>query len=330
MLGGLAMKWRWREARKAAGKPSDRPNLVMGSNVQVVWEKFCRYFDVEMRLVDVDDQTWHLMPDPAVAACDENTIGVIAVLGSTYDGSYEPVADIAAALDEFERTSGLDIPMHVDGASGGFIAPFIDPELVWDFRLPRVVSINTSGHKFGLVYPGVGWVVWRSKEFLPEDLIFHVAYLGGDMPTLALNFSRPGAQIVAQYYNFIRLGHEGYRAVQQACRDVAMHISSTIAALGPFELVSDGSELPVVAFRMKEGSAYTVYDVSDRLRMHGWTVPAYPMPPAVEDVHVLRVVIRNGMSMDMAEMLLSDLAREIDILDSVGSPGTPDLKQFSH
>ena len=208
MLGGLALKRRWQQRRKAEGKPADKPNLVMGINVQVCWDKFANYWDVEMRLVPMEGDRYHLSPEEAVKLCDENTIGVVAMLGSTFDGSYEQVKEISEPLDDLQERTGLDIPMHVDGASGGFIAPFLDPDLEWDFRLPRVQSINASGHKYGLVYPGVGWAIWRDAEALPEDLIFWVNYLGDDMPTFALNFSRPGAQVVAQYYNFLRLGFE--------------------------------------------------------------------------------------------------------------------------
>ena len=238
MLGGLALLWRWRARQDSSAA---RPNLVMGANVQVCWEKFCRYWQVEPRLVPLEPGRLHLTAPEAVARCDENTIGVVAVLGSTLDGSYEPVAEIAAALDDHQRATGLDIPIHVDGASGGFVAPFLAPDLEWDFRLPRVASINTSGHKYGLVYPGVGWIVWRSAAALPDDLIFNVNYLGGQMPTFALNFSRPGSQVAAQYYNFLRLGMAGYRDVQLACQDVAKHLAAQIAAIGPFELLSDGS-----------------------------------------------------------------------------------------
>lgn len=332
MLGGLALKWRWRDRMREQGKSTERPNLVMGSNVQVVWEKFCRYFDVEMRLVDVEEGIWHLEPEAAAAACDENTIGVVAVLGSTYDGSYEPVAEIAAALDALQQRTGLDVPMHVDGASGGFVAPFIDPELEWDFRIDRVMSINASGHKYGLVYPGVGWAVWRDKEQLPEDLIFRVAYLGGDMPTFGLNFSRPGAQVVAQYYNFLRLGFDGFAAMQQALRDIALHISERAAAREEIDVIADGSALPVVTFRLTnaESRNYTVYDLSERLRIHGWTVPAYPMPPSVEDVHVLRVVVRNGMSLDLAMSLMDDVEHELDLLEQHGALKTPKPVAFHH
>ena len=323
MLGGLALKWRWRERARAAGRPADRPNLVMGSNVQVCWEKFCRYWDVEPRLVPIDAANTHLTAEQAVASCDENTIGVVAILGSTFDGTYEPVQRISAALDQLEADRGFDVPIHVDGASGGFVAPFIDPDLHWDFRVPRVRSINASGHKYGLVYPGVGWIIWRDEHDLPRDLVFDVDYLGGRMPTFALNFSRPGAQVVAQYYNFLRLGFDGYREVQQACRDTAMWLAAEFARLGPFELLSDGSELPVFAVRLRSGiDRYSVYDISDRLRMSGWLVPAYRMPPGIADMSVLRVVVRNGFGRDLATMLVADLTRELEYLEAHG--GQPD------
>jgi glutamate decarboxylase len=333
MLAGMALKWRWRDRQRAAGGPTDRPNLVMGANVQVCWEKFCRYWDVEARLVPMEGDTYHLTPEPAVAACDENTIGVVAVLGSTFDGSYEPVADICSALDRLEAGGGPAVPVHVDGASGGFIAPFIDPELVWDFRLARVQSINASGHKYGLVYPGVGWVVWRNPDALPEDLVFNVNYLGGNMPTFALNFSRPGNQVAAQYYNFLRLGFDGYRRVQQTCRDVARYTADAIAALGPFRLLTDGSELPVFAFSLDDGDhPYTVFDVSERLRDRGWLVPAYTFPENREDLAALRIVVRNGMSRDLADLLVADLQRHVDYLDQLPGPlpATPGGEGFRH
>jgi glutamate decarboxylase len=321
MLAGMALKWRWRDRRRAAGAPSDRPNMVMGANVQVCWEKFCRYWEVEMRLVPMEGDVYHLTPGPAVEHCDENTIGVVAVLGSTFDGSYEPIADICAALDRHQAETGLDIPVHVDGASGGFVAPFIDPDLEWDFRLPRVQSINASGHKYGLVYPGVGWVIWRDPDALPEDLVFHVNYLGGDMPTFALNFSRPGNQVAAQYYNFLRLGFEGYRAVQQTSRDVARYTADRIAELGPFRLLTDGSELPVFAFAL-DGTdrPYTVFDISERLRDRGWLVPAYTFPENRQDLAALRIVVRNAFSHDLADLLIADLRRHLDYLDKLPAP----------
>jgi glutamate decarboxylase len=332
MLGGLAMKRRWQQARHAAGKPADRPNIVMGINVQVCWEKFANYFEVEPRLVPMDGDRFHLNGDEAVKLVDENTIGVVAVLGSTFDGSYEPVAEIAAALDALQERTGLDVPIHVDGASGGMIAPFLDPDLAWDFRIPRVASINTSGHKYGLVFPGVGWVIWRDGPSLPEELIYHVNYLGGDMPTFALNFSRPGAQIVAQYYMFLRLGREGYRLVHQVCRDVAGSVAARLAEMGPFELITDGSQLPVVALRVKKGiDNFTVFDVSRRLRERGWQVPAYTFPANREDLAVLRIVVRNGFSHDLAALFLADLERLLPELERQAEPTDKELAvSFRH
>ena len=314
MLAGLALKWRWRARQQAAGQPADRPNMVMGANVQVCWEKFCRYFDVEARLVPVGPDVAYLTAEQVVGHCDADTIGVVAVLGSTYDGSYEPVAEIAAALDALAASGGPDVPLHVDGASGGFVAPFIDPELEWDFRLPRVASINASGHKYGLVYPGVGWVVWRDSECLPDDLVFDVDYLGGHMPTFALNFSRPGAQVVAQYYNLIRLGHDGYRQVQQASRDTARWLADHLEKHGPFSMLSRGEGIPVFAFAVDEGEDFDVYQLSEMLRVHSWLVPAYALPPALDDRSVLRVVVRNGFSRDMAQMFATAVHESVEEL----------------
>ncbi|MGW0914721.1 glutamate decarboxylase [Streptomyces sp. NPDC002784] len=305
MLAGMAFKRRW--SRRNTG---GRPNLVMGVNVQVCWEKFCTFWEVEARPVPMEGGRFHLDPQAAAELCDENTIGVVGILGSTFDGSYEPIAELCAALDALQERTGYDIPVHVDGASGAMVAPFLDEDLVWDFRLPRVASINTSGHKYGLVYPGVGWALWRDKDALPDELVFHVNYLGGDMPTFALNFSRPGAQVVAQYYTFLRLGREGYRAVQQASRDVATRLAGQIEALGDFDLLTRGDQLPVFAFTTApEVTAYDVFDVSRRLRERGWLVPAYTFPPNREDLSVLRVVCRNGFSTDLAALLLDDLQR---------------------
>ncbi|MGW5634036.1 glutamate decarboxylase [Streptomyces sp. NPDC003832] len=316
MLAGMALKRRWSK-RNTGG----RPNLVMGVNVQVCWEKFCNFWEVEARLVPMEGERFHLDPQAAAELCDENTIGVVGVLGSTFDGSYEPIADLCAALDTLQERTGLDVPVHVDGASGAMVAPFLDEDLVWDFRLPRVTSINTSGHKYGLVYPGVGWALWRDREALPEELVFRVNYLGGDMPTFALNFSRPGAQVVAQYYTFIRLGREGYRAVQQTSRDVAGHLAGQIEGLGDFRLLTRGDELPVFAFTTApEVTAYNVFDVSRRLREQGWLVPAYTFPPNREDLSVLRVVCRNGFSTDLAGLLVDDLKQLLPELRRQSGP----------
>src|SRR5690349_7101668 len=308
MLGGMALLWRWRARRTAAGLDAARPNLVMGSNVQVCWEKFCRYWQVEPRYVPMVPDRLHLRGAEAAAQCDENTIGVVAIMGSTMDGSYEPVLEISQALDRLQSEQGHDVPVHVDGASGGFVAPFLQPDLEWDFRVPRVASINASGHKYGLVYPGVGWVVWREAAALPQDLVFKVNYLGGQMPTFALNFSRPGAQVAAQYYNFLRLGFPGYQRVHQTCQDVAVHMSGRIAKMGPFELITEGRELPVFAFKIADPNAsYTVFDLTERLRMRGWLVPAYTFPEDLTDTAVIRVVIRNGFGWDLADAFLTDL-----------------------
>jgi glutamate decarboxylase len=310
MLAGLALKRRWMRRNEDRYPGSARPNLVMGINVQVCWEKFCNFWEVEPRLVPMEGEKYHLDGERAVAMCDENTIGVVAIMGSTMDGSYEPVGEICAALDAFQQRTGLDIPVHVDGASGAMIAPFLDPGLEWDFRQPRVASINTSGHKYGLVYPGVGWALWRDAEALPDELVFKVNYLGGDMPTFALNFSRPGAEVVAQYYNFLRLGRDGYRAVQQATRDVARHLADGIEACGTFRLLTRGDELPVFAFTTTpDVKEFDVFDVSRRLRERGWQVPAYTFPENRTDLAVLRVVCRNGFSEDLADLLLKDMNR---------------------
>lgn len=300
MLAGLAMKRRWQHRRRAASLPTDRPNIVMGINVQVCWEKFANYWDVECRLVPMEGDRFHLTADQVAAHCDENTIGVVAVLGSTFDGSYEPVAEICAALDAVQADRGWDIPVHVDGASGAMIAPFCDPGLEWDFRLPRVASINTSGHKYGLVYPGVGWVLWRDAAALPEDLVFHVNYLGGDMPTFALNFSRPGAQVAAR-----------------------------ISGLGPFRLLTRGDQLPVFAFTVTD-ERFSVFDVSAALRERGWLLPAYTFPADREDLAVLRVVVRNGFTHDLADLLVDDLARCLPVLQGQQQPRHTHSAAFSH
>ncbi len=331
MLGGLALKRLWQQRRAAEGKPADKPNIVMGINVQICWEKFANYWDVEMRLVPMEGNRFTLSPEEAVKLCDENTIGVVAILGSTFDGAYEPVKEICEALDDLQERTGLDIPVHADGASGAFVAPFLDEDLEWDFRLPRVASINASGHKYGLVYPGVGWIVWRDSKALPEDLIFWVNYLGDNMPTFALNFSRPGAQVVAQYYNFLRLGFQGYKAVHGYSRDVATRLSAEIEKLGPFELLTRGDELPVFAFKLRDDvENYTVFDVSGALRERGWQVPAYTFPANRTDLAALRVVVRQGFTHDLADMLLADLNRVLPRLQSQPTPVHTEAESSFH
>ncbi|MBI4707839.1 MAG: glutamate decarboxylase [Candidatus Omnitrophica bacterium] len=314
MLGGLAMKWAWRKRMAAQGKSTEKPNLVTGP-VQICWHKFCRYWDVEMREIPMEGGRLLMDGDVAVKYCDENTIGVVPTLGVTFTGQYEPVKEIAEALDKFQKNTGLDIPIHVDGASGGFLAPFLSPELEWDFRLKRVRSINASGHKFGLAPLGVGWVVWRDKADLPEELIFNVNYLGGNMPTFALNFSRPGGEIIAQYYNFLRLGREGYQKIQKACQNVAIYLAEEITKMGPFEIIYNGKDgIPALCWKLKDGAqpGFTLFDMADRLRTYGWLVPAYTMPPKREDLAVQRILVRRGFSRDLASLLLDDMRRCLD------------------
>ena len=311
MLGGMAMKWRWRDKMKAAGKPIDKPNMICGP-VQICWHKFARYWDIELREIPMEGDRLIMNAEEVIKRCDENTIGVVPTLGVTFTCQYEPVKEVADALDKFQKDTGIDIPMHIDGASGGFLAPFTDPDLVWDFRIERVKSINASGHKFGLAPLGVGWVVWRDKEELPEDLIFWVNYLGSNIPTFALNFSRPGGQIIAQYYNFLRLGKEGYRKIQDACYKTAKYIAGQIDKMGPFKVIYNGEGgIPALCWSLKEGTnpGYTLYDLADRLRSRGWQVPAYSMPANRTDLVVQRILVRHGVSKDLGDLLIKDIKR---------------------
>ncbi len=320
-LGGLALKWRWRTRRQASGLPAERPNLVMGANVQVVWEKFCRYFEVEPRYVPCAEGRYVLGVEEALPLVDGNTIGVVGILGSTYTGEFEPIKELNDALEELNAEKGWDVPIHVDAASGGFVAPFAYPDLEWDFRLPLVKSINASGHKYGLVYPGVGWVVWRDQSDLPEELIFHVNYLGGDQPTFNLNFSRAAGQIIAQYYNFLRLGRAGYTAIMRSLLDLADHLADAIDGTEHFEVIGRGDNLPVVCFRLEDGCRFTAYEISDGLRARGWIVPAYTMPKDIETMTVLRVVVRESLSRDLCDSLVEDLDRVVGRLDRLADQG---------
>jgi glutamate decarboxylase len=335
MLGGMAMKWRWRDRQRAAGKPTGRPNLVMGANTQICWHKFCKYWDVEAREVTAEGDRFTLDAEEAAKLIDENTIGVVAIMGSTFDGTYEPVAEMAKVLDRVQGQHGWDIPIHVDGASGAFVAPFLQPDLEWDFRIPRVQSINTSGHKYGLVYPGVGWVVFRDKAALPDDLVFHVTYLGGDMIDFSINFSRPGSQVIAQYYNFLRLGREGYRRIQQTSQDVALYLSGEIARMEPFRLITKGDDIPVFCWTMDEeyakSASYNLYDLADKLRERGWLVPAYPMPRNRGDLVVQRIVVKEDFSRDLADRLLEDLRRAVTYFEAQeGHVAKQDGSHFHH
>ena len=308
MLAGLAMLRYWRET---VGETAGRPNLVYGSHVHVCWPKFCNYWDVEPRVIPLEEGRTTLDPELAAAAVDENTIGVVAVLGSTQDGKYDPVADTAAALDRLAAAGGPDVPVHVDAASGGFVAPFLDVDTQWDFALPRVRSINASGHKFGLVYPGSGWCLWRDPQYLPESLIFDCNVLGGHHPTFTLNFSRPASGVIAQYYQFLRNGMSGYREISERCQEVARFVTAGIREIGPYDIIGDGEDLPVVAFRLvdPEASGFTVYHLSEAFKADGWHVPAYNLPPNLEHIDVIRVVCRQGFTLDLAAKFLESLHR---------------------
>ncbi|MBK0398530.1 glutamate decarboxylase [Limibaculum sp. M0105] len=314
MLGGMAAKWRWREKMRAAGKPTDKPNMVCGP-VQVCWHKFAKYWDIELREIPLEGDRLIMNAEEVLKRVDENTIFVVPTFGVTFTCEYEPVKEVHDALDRLEKETGLDIPMHVDAASGGFLAPFCAPEIEWDFRLPRVKSINASGHKFGLAPLGTGWCIFRDKSDLPEDLIFRVNYLGGNMPTFALSFSRPGGQIIAQYYNLLRLGKEGYRKVHTACYETAQYLADEIGKMGPFKVLFDGDPkkgIPAVSWTVKEGfdtRGYTLFDLSDRLRMRGWQVAAYTLPPDRQDLVVQRVLVRHGFSKDLATLFVADMKR---------------------
>jgi glutamate decarboxylase len=316
MLGGLAMKIKWRNKRRKAGEPATKPNLICGL-VHTCWPMFARYFDVELRQIPCEGRRLLMSPEEVIKRCDENTIGVVPTLGATYTLQYEPVEKVALALDDLEEERGIDIPIHVDAASGGFIAPFIHPSVTWDFRIPRVKSINASGHKFGLAPLGCGWIVWRGANDLPEELIFHVKYLGGGMQIFALNFSRPSGQIAAQYYNFVRLGREGYARINQGCAEVAAWFADQLKKLEMFELIHDGrGGIPGCTWTIKRGTnpGFTLYDLANQLRFKGWQVPAYPLPAKREDLVVQRVLTRLGMSRDLAGLLMQDIQRSIQQL----------------
>lgn len=316
MLGGMGMKRRWEAQRKAAGKPINKPNLITGP-VQVCWHKFTRYWDIEHREIPMENGRLLMTPEEVLKRCDENTIGVVPTLGVTFTGQFEPVKDVSDALDQYQKETGIDIPIHVDGASGGFLAPFCATHLEWDFRLPRVKSINASGHKFGLAPLGVGWVIWREPKDLPEELIFWVNYLGGNMRDIALNFSRPGGQVVCQYYNFIRLGREGYSKIHGQCYETAKYLAEEIGKLGPFEIIYDGKEdggIPSCCWKMKDGAqpGFSLFDFADRLRSRGWQVPAYALPANCQDLPVQRILVRHGVSKDLASLLLEDMKASLE------------------
>ena len=320
MLGGMAMKFRWRNRAKALGMDvtSKKPNLVISSGYQVCWEKFCVYWDIEMRLVPMDEQHMSINVDKVLDYVDEYTIGVVGILGITYTGKYDDIKALDKKLEEYNKTAKITVPIHVDGASGAMFAPFIEPDLKWDFQLKNVVSISTSGHKYGLVYPGIGWVLWKDKEYLPQELVFEVSYLGGKMPTMAINFSRSASQILGQYYNFLRYGFEGYRQIHQRTKDVAMYLSSELERTGLFEIYNNGENLPIVCYKLKDDVKvnWTLYDLADRLLMKGWKVPAYPLPEDLQNVIIQRFVCRADLSRNLADLLMRDLKAAIEDLNN--------------
>lgn len=320
MLGGLALKFYWRERAQKLGIDinAKKPNLVITSGYQIVWEKFCVYWDVELRQVPIDEKHASLNPDVLLDYVDEYTIGVVGIMGITYTGRYDDIKALDEKLEQYNNSHDLAVYIHVDAASGGLYTPFIEPELVWDFRLKNVHSISCSGHKYGLVYPGIGWVVWKDEAYLPKELIFSVSYLGGELPTMAINFSRSASQIIGQYYCFVRNGFEGYRAIHQKTSDVAKYLASEIEKIGYFDLYNDASHLPIVCYKMKPDAKvdWTLNDLTDRLAMKGWQVPTYPLPINLTNVEIQRFVCRADLTMQMAMNLIQDLKAGINDLNN--------------
>ena len=324
MLGGVAAWLRWRERRKAAGQPCDKPNLVMSSAYQVVWEKFCQLWQIELRTVPISHEHPTLDIKRAIEMCDQNTICIVPIAGVTWTGMNDDIEALDKALDSFNKKSGYEIPIHVDAASGGFIPPFRDANHKCGFRLKWVLSISTSGHKYGLVYPGLGWVVWRDKKYLPKEMSFSVNYLGANITQVGLNFSRPAAQILAQYYNFIRLGYEGYKEVHENSMAIAQYCHDAIGKMPCFENYSKEIVNPLFIWTLKpeydKQAKWTLFDLQDKLLQSGWMVPAYTMPKDIEDMVVMRIVVRQGMSRDMADMLIGDICNAVAELEKLEYP----------
>lgn len=319
MLGGMAMKFRWRNLARERGLDLNvqKPNLVISSGYQVCWEKFCVYWDIEMREVPMDEEHLSINLDKVMDYVDEYTIGIVGILGITYTGKFDDIEALDQLIEKYNETHEHQLVIHVDGASGAMFVPFVDPDLAWDFRLKNVVSINTSGHKYGLVYPGVGWILWRNQEYLPKELIFDVSYLGGNMPTMAINFSRSASQVVGQFYNFYRLGYEGYREIHKHSQKAAMNISKAIEETGLFKLYNDGENLPIVCYTLKEDAdvSWNLYELADRLQMKGWQVPAYPLPADLDDIVIQRFVCRADLGQNLADSLIEDFLQCIEDLN---------------
>ena len=330
MLGALSLKWKWKERREAAGLPVDKPNLVFGGDVHVVWEKFCRYFDVEPRIVRLREDKYVIGPEDVEPHVDENTIGVAAVLGTTFTGHADDIVGINKLLLGIKKERELDVPLHVDAASGGFVWPFLYPDSEWDFRLEQVRSINVSGHKFGLVYPGIGWLVFREQSDLAEDLVFYENYLGKTDATFTLNFSTGASMVLAQYYNFVRLGHEGYAHVMKAMEENAKALAGKLEENGNFELIgADKEQLPLVAFKLKDGRDYDEFDVSWQLSAErGWMLPAYTMPPDAEEVKIMRALVKETLGRAQIDRLADDIAQACDTLEKKGGAHPTERKQM--
>ncbi|MEG2326314.1 MAG: glutamate decarboxylase [Enterococcus sp.] len=319
MLGGMAMKFAWRKRAEKLGVDTQakKPNLIISSGYQVCWEKFCVYWDVELREIPMTEDHLSLDAEKAIKAIDEYTIGIVGILGITYTGQYDDIKYLDQLVENYNQQTEHKVPIHVDAASGGLYAPFVEPELVWDFQLKNVISINTSGHKYGLVYPGVGWVVWRDEKYLPKELVFNVSYLGGEMPTMAINFSHSASQMIGQYYNFVRFGFEGYQSIHQRTHDVAIYLAKEIEASQHFELINDGTQLPLVCYKLKnENQKWTLYDLSDRLLMKGWQVPSYSLPKNLDKQVIQRIVVRSDFGMNMAHDFIEDLTAAIKELEN--------------
>ncbi|UJR08014.1 hypothetical protein I4U23_012292 [Adineta vaga] len=318
MLGGLALKWRWRAKQavkqgKKIEEITNRCNLIFSAAVHVSVLKLCRYFDIDARIIPLEDNCYTLNIDQVIAKCDENTCGVLAILGTTLTGEFEDIKQLNIALLKLKNEKGLDIPIHVDGASGAMIAPFIFPDIEWDFRLEQVRSINTSGHKYGLVLPGLGWIIWRSKEDLPDDIIFHVNYLGVDEPTFNLNFSRSAANIIGQYYQFLRLGMEGYRRIMQLSINNAKYLADSLTSMceGLFIIRSrnDKPSLPMVAFSLNPDKKLQFNEtiIVRCLKECGWILPAYTLAANANHITVCRIVVRETFTRNIASILLEDI-----------------------
>lgn len=324
MLGGIAAWIRWRKRRKAQGKPYDKPNFVISSGAQVVWEKFGQLWQIEMRQVPLTKEFTTLDPKQALAMCDENTICIVPIQGVTWTGLNDDVEALDKALDAYNAKTGYEIPIHVDAATGGFILPFLYPDTKWDFRLKWVLSISTSGHKFGLVYPGLGWVVWKDKKYLPDEMNFSVNYLGAEIAQVGLNFSRPAAQILGQYYNFISLGFAGYKDIQYNSMQITKYVWSEIAKMPQFKNYAKEVVNPLFVWHMDEKynqtAKWTLYDLQARLQQSGWMVPAYTLPENLEDMVVMRVVAKQNFTRDMADMLLNDIKNAVADLEKLEYP----------